>query len=286
MEQRATPGHADTREAAYRPIGFVGASERQFRLLWASRRPILLAIGLLGLLGIAGEPWTESPLARLLTPWPVWVTLIGPIWALAVWHNEGPSARHYFWAQPVSRRAHTMARVAAGAAWLWVIYLFLILAALLIGLADGEAGQLALISPLGWLNFFTGPLLGYLAVTVLAIPSDHPIRWLFGLIFLVPLTLSLLDEWLGLDRFVRWLVRPLANEDWGMGITLLGGWGDAVTRAQHMVAMGETGTGLGTAFSPATWALATALWAAFWIAVIVLLAGRHPDTLPRLRRSG
>ncbi|NIU77485.1 MAG: hypothetical protein GWN71_29205, partial [Gammaproteobacteria bacterium] len=51
-------------------------------------------------------------------------------------------------------------------------------------MADGEAWQLAEIGVGGWLNFFTGPLIGYLAVSILTVPSDYPIRWFFGLLFL------------------------------------------------------------------------------------------------------
>lgn len=270
-------------DRTYHPVGFGGAFARQFRFLWMSRRPLLLFVGLLGVLALAGEPWTDNPLARFLTVWPVWLIFVGPIWAFAVFHNEGPSRRLYHWSQPVARGSQALARVAAGLAWLWLLYAVLVVAALIIGGMDGEAWQLSEVSLAGWVNFFTGPLIGYLVVSMLTLTSDYPIRWFFGVIFLGPLLISLLNEWLGLDGVVRTLLTPLTDRDWGLGLTVIGGLGMSVARIAHALS-GREPAGEPD-FDISHWWLATPFWILLLAAMVWLLARRHPDTLPRWRRS-
>ncbi len=109
-----------TERSEPRPLGFGAAFVRQFGLLWSSRRPLLLMVALLALLVLAGDPWSTDPKARLFTFWPLWLVIVGPVWAFTVFSNEGPSARLYHWSLPVDRAAHTLARLAAGLAWLWI----------------------------------------------------------------------------------------------------------------------------------------------------------------------
>jgi hypothetical protein len=276
-----------TLESTHRPIGFAGAFTRQFNLLWTSRRPILMFLGLVGLLAIVGEPWNDDRLARLFTVWPVWMAFVGPIWAFVVWHNEGPSSRLYHWAQPVSRPTHDLARLTAGAVWLWLLYAALIVAGLLLALVDGEVWQFGEINFAGWVNLFSGPLLGFLIISVLTLPSDYPIRWFFGLFFLTGLLISLLDEWLDWDQVVERIIQPIAHDQWGLGVTLVGAFGESVIRLDHVVrTMSDPDHVLRGNFDTTYWWFATALWLAAFLALVVWVAHRHPDRLPRLRRGG
>lgn len=273
-------------ERTYRPVGLGGAFTRQFRLLWTSRRPLLLLVALLAVLVLAGEPWSDAPLARFLTVWPVWLIPVGPIWAFAVFHNEGPSHRLYHWSQPVARDTHALARIAAGVAWLWLLYGVLILAGLVFGAVDGDAWQLAEVSAAGWVNLFTAPLLGYLGVCLLTIPSDYPIRWFFGILFLVPLLISLLAEWLELDEAARLILRPLGDPAWGLGITMVGALGASVDRIETALrAAADPAFQHRHAFEVGTWWVATPLWVLLLVALVWFLSTRHPDVLPRWRRS-
>lgn len=274
-----------TRKGAMEPIGFGGAFVRQFRFLWTSRRPLLLAMALLAVLVIAGDPWADDPKMRLLTVWPVWLVFVGPIWAFAVFHNEGPSNRFYFWSQPTSRTGHSLARIAAGLVWLWLVFALLILAGWLVGVVDGDAWQMAEIGPAGWLNFFTGPLIGYLAVSILTIPSDYPIRWFFGIILLFPFLVSLFVEWLNMEDSVDTLLEPLGNQDWGLGVTMIGGLGREVTQLDNMLrAMRDAAYTYSSDVDVASmWWTATPLWILLFAAVVVLIAMLHPDTLPKWR---
>lgn len=270
---------------AYTPVGFGGAFVRQFKLLWSSRRPVLLGVALLALLVLSGDPWLTNPKPRLLTLWPLWLILIGPVWALTIFHNEGPSERMYHWSLPAGRTTHTLARVAAGWAWLWILFGVLVGAGALVAAMDGELWQLGVISAAGWINFFTGPLLGYLAVSVLAVASDYPLRWLLGILFLVPLTLSVLVEWLGLDALVETIIQPLSSMDWGLMPVMVGGLGAAVNELEHMLLAMADPTAIARGGPDVTyWWAATPLWIAILAGLVALAASRHPDTLPRLRR--
>lgn len=275
------------REGRYEPLGFGGAFAQQFRLLWMSRRPLLMMVGFLGLLALAGEPWSDNPTARLLTLWPLWLIFVGPFWAFAVWHQEGPSNRLYFWSQPVSRTGHTMARVAAGAAWLWVLYGLLILAALVFGMFDGDAAQYGEIGFPGWLSMFVSALIGYLIISVLTVPSDYPIRWFLGFLLGVPIIISLLDEWIGLEGVVRRILTPLIDDRWGLGVTMVAPFLIELTELQRTMEGGGSGMrGQGFAFTLELWWVMMPLWVAFWVGTTALFASRHPDLFPRWRRRG
>lgn len=267
------------------PVGFGGAFARQFRFLWTSRRPLLLAVALLAILVLVGEPWVDDPKMRLLTVWPVWLVFIGPAWAFAVFHNEGPSDRFYFWSLPVGRTEHTLARIMAGLAWLWIIFGVLILTGWVIGLVDGDAWQLGEIGLGGWVNFFTGPLIGYLAISILTVPSDYPIRWFLGIILLFPFLVSLFVEWLEMEDWVETLLEPLGNQDWGLGVTMIGGLGREVVQLDHALrAMQDPGYTGGSSFDDAAlWWTATPLWILLFAVIVVFVASRHPDTLPKWR---
>lgn len=274
-----------TEGAVHRPLGFGEAVVRQLRLLWESRRPLLLGVALLALLGLAGEPWTTDPKMRLLKFWPLWLAVVGPVWAFAVFHHEGPSNRLYHWSMPVDRAQHTLARLVAGLVWLWVVCAVLIGVGIAMAAFDGNLWQLDSITAAAWVNFFTGPLLGYLAVSVLTVASDYPVRWFFGLLFVFPLTLSILDEWLGLGELVGVVLKPLASSEWGLFPTMIAGLGSAVGALNDRLrAMADPTYVSKGNFVMDDWWLVTPLWALLIGGIVFFLASRHPDTLPRLRR--
>lgn len=275
---------ATMEEGTYRPVGFGGAVARQISLLWVSRRPLLLMLGLIGVLGLAGEPWLGNPLPRFLLPWPIWLALVGPLWGFAVWHNEGPSNRSYFWTHPTSRTGHTIARLTAGAAWLWAVYLALILAGYLIARIDGDAAHFAAISSAAWVSLFTGPLLGYLVVSVLAVGSDYPIRWFLAILVGTPATVAILVELLEMQRFVEFLGRPL-SEVWGLPVSMGAPLVTSMIQLERSVAGHPPAAASNLPYDPSVWWISMPLWVIFLAGVVFLLAWRHPDTFPRLRRG-
>lgn len=264
------------------PVGAAAAFARQFRLLWTSRRPLFLGVALLALLALSGDPWADDPKTRLLTFWPLWLILVGPIWAFAVFHNEGPGNRFYHWSLPTGRTTHTLARIAAGVAWLWLLFAVVIGAGALMAALDGDLWQLGTIGAAGWVNLFSAPLIGYLGVSLLTVASDHPLRWFFGILFAFPLSLSLLDEWLGQAWLVEQILVPLGGDDWALIPTLLGGLGTAVMELEYTIGRAS---GAGEFLDLGTWWWATPAWILLLGGLLALVASRHPDTLPRLRRS-
>ena len=267
-------------------VGFGGAFTRQLRFLWTSRRPLLLAVALLAVLVLGGEPWTRDPKMRFLAVWPVWLYIVPIFWAFAVLHNEGPSSRFYFWAHPTSRAGHTMARLTAGLVWLWVMYALLIVAGWAYGMADGDAWQMAEIGLAAWVNYFTGPLLIYLLVSILTVPSDYPIRWFFGLLFAIPLLISALDSWIeDAEKLLGTVFKPLINEDWGFLITTGGAMVREIEKLDVTIRSMMDPTYSGTAsFDMANdWWLATPLWIVVMVGIVAFIATRHPDTLPKVR---
>ena len=280
MDTRHTNGDG------YSAIGFGGAYGHQLRFLWMSRRPLVLMVALLAALVLSGDPWMDDLKMRLFVLWPLWLVLVPIIWSFAVFHNEGPSNRLYFWSQPVNRTQHTLARIAAGGSWLWLSFAVLILAGWLIGLVDGNAWQMGEIGAMGWVGFFTGSLLVYLGVSVLTVPSDYPIRWFFGILFLFPMLVSLFTEWLGWDDVMETVLEPLANQSWGLGITVVGGLGYAVNSLQNTLVRMQDPSSVTvgpTEMDLQAWWLATPVWIVVLVAIVAFVASRHPDTLPKLR---
>lgn len=261
------------------PLGFNRTAIRQFVLLWLSRRPLLLAVGAFAILLLI-DVW-PSPLARLLSAWPFWLVLGGPVWALAVWYNEEPSRRRYMWSQPVGRAAHSLARVASGLGWLWMTCGGLVGVGYLVALFDGDAAQFAQLRAASWVSLITAPAIGYLAVSCIAVASDYPLRWLLGLLLCPPLVLATLDAWLGLaDRMIEAFQGVAA---WDITSVLVGPWTTDTNRIR--VALDATESPKMTfAFVESTWWMATALWMVGFGAILMVMASRHPDGFSRRRR--
>lgn len=271
---------SDSGGQALRPLGFAGAVTRQFALLWVSRRPPLLALGMFAIVMLI-EVW-PSPLARLVKAWPFWLVLVGPVWALAVWHKEEPSSRRYMWSQPVDRAVHSLARVAAGLGWLWIACVALVGLGYLVALFDGNAGQLGHLGVASWVSLFTAPVIGYLAVSCLTVASDYPMRWLMGILLGPPLVLGVLDAWLGFADRMLAAVRPVAA--WGITSVLVGPWTTDANRILVALEAADSAK-IRFAFVESTWWMATILWAVGFGMVLFVLASRHPDGFHRRRRK-
>lgn len=271
-------------DRVHEPLGFGGALRNQLRFLSMSRRPLLMLVALLGVLFLGGEPWSRSYLARFFDVWPVWLMLAGPFWGFTVFHNEGPSDRLYHWSQPVGRTAQTLARLTAGLLWLWLLLAVLAVVGLLVALSDGNASQFAYMTAAGWLDYFLGPMIGYLLISVLTVASDHPLRWFFGLLFLLPITVTLLTKWLDFETVVQQVLSPLSNPRWGLGATMVAAFSDGVLAINTAVV--PSFQYKGPAFDPAAWWVALPLWILVLGLIVAGLAARHPDRFPRLHFPG
>ena len=268
-------------ERSPRPVGFMAAVTEQMRLLWMTRRPLLLLAGLLAVLVLSGEPWSDHPMARLFTMWPLWLFVFPPLWAFAVWHGEGPSNRLYFWSHPVSRAGQSLARVLAGAIWLVLLYALLVGAGAFFGAIDSDLGQFGGPGFAAWLSFFTGPLILYLVISVLTLPSDYPIRWFLALLWGIPLLISLVDEWLPVEP----LLRPLTAA-WGFAPAVAGPFALAMERLDHTLDGTRGGPAMERMVDLGAWSVAMPFWLLLVGGIVVALAHVHPDRRPSLRRKG
>lgn len=254
-----------------RPTGTATALRVQLRFLWDSRRPWVLSAALLAGLALAG--WIPGPLPRVLAAWPMWLLLVGPAWAFAVWHEEPPSRRRYMWAQPISRTEHSMARVAAGGLWLAAACALVILAGVGVALLGGGAARLGALSVASWVNLATAPLLGYLLVSILTVASEVPLRWLLGLI-LVPLLLaSTLSETLDLSGPVL-----EALEAVGPYTPMAAILGPLPSEAADLVeSLAARPARVRFAFDPSSWWIALGLWFVLAPGLVAAIARIHPD---------
>lgn len=158
----------------------------QIDLLGAPATIMSLAVGLAGIQILVSSGWFAGPTRLMRLPvfdiFP-FLVVIGALWPAIVWHGEGPSRRLYHWSLPVPRHQHDILRVVAGGVWLLLglvsVELFQIAAALVNGYGDRLAG----VSLGSWINYLTGPLTMYLVVSALAVATDHPLRWLLGVMF-------------------------------------------------------------------------------------------------------
>lgn len=101
----------------------------------------------------------------------------------------------------------------------------------------------------------------------------------------MPLVVSILDDWLGLDSVVKALVKPLTSQDWGLRPAMIGGFGMAAEDLEHTLArMADPNIVIRGQFEMAYWAPATAAGIVLLMGRVALMASRRPDRLPRLRR--
>lgn len=212
--------------------GWAGVAAGEIRAVGLMVRRELLAAGLLMAavtviavtLWLSGNGGTDLNLVDMAFP----AILLGVFAPMAVWKDEAPARRGYFWSMPVARGRYTLVRVSAGWAWLMaLVAAYLAWAAgatLLTGgefLVGGEWAQVEIraelppeqrIVPMSlgenpwmWLVPFAGATALYLAGSIVVVLSDHPWRWYAA--FAV-LSFVLLEVAVGAR--IRWLMEVLA----------------------------------------------------------------------------
>jgi hypothetical protein len=100
---------------------------------------------------------------------------------LSIWKSEEPSRRSYHWSMPLDRSVHTLAKSTSGWAWLMIAMLTFVLWGLLIALVTGGRGQP--IAAWTWIHPFVAATIAYLLASTIVLSSDHPWRWLAGIVF-------------------------------------------------------------------------------------------------------
>lgn len=186
---RVTQAQVAWAQVAWTQLRFILLRERRAWLVFA-------ALALLWLLG----PWSQGFHGRpghvgssLLPPFPV-LLVLAVWWALAIWQDESPRNRRYFWSLPVGRRQHEMLRTALGAGVLLAGVLAWTVLTLLVESLGSRPGSLAGVSAEVWINLFLAPLTIYLLMAPIGLASDSPGRWIAGIAAVCGLLVALLGR--------------------------------------------------------------------------------------------
>jgi len=186
-------------------------------------------------------------------------------WPLAVWRDEAPRQRSYFWSLPLRRDHGTLVRVLAGLGVLLIATVVANAGGFLIGAAIGRAAEFRNVSPLAWLASGLGVTIVYLFASTIAVASDVPGRWILALACLVyapPLMLPLPET---LTFAIRpgptWLYQGALGFDRATRF--------AVTQAQLDSRLSE--------FTPDQWLPASLVWLVVGAVFLWLAAQRRID---------
>lgn len=223
--------------------------------------------------------------------------LLGLFAPMAVWKDEPPSRRGYFWAMPVSRPGHTLAKTLDGWIWLMLIVAALLLWGLVVAtLTGGEIGirEARLVSsaraapgpispedisrvqwstPLWlWLVPFTASTATYLLGTVPTLRSEQPWLWFGGLAVGYFLLLQM-SQLAGLPELGSAL-RTVASGPHGLEVLTTGAneelaeiTAEGGSRQEVWLRLPRMGG----------WIRTTLLWAGLGLAAVTAAAFRHPD---------
>ena len=151
------------------------------------------------------------------------MVLIALFIPFAVWRNEAPARRAYHWSMPVSRSTHTLARLGAGWVWMMATVLVYMLLALsfVVGVSLTYDSQVRVFDePWTLLVPFVAATVAYLLTSTAAIASDHPWRWIGGIVVAYIVAAIFADslhiEWL------RSLASSIAEGDYGLSSGVFG----------------------------------------------------------------
>lgn len=188
------------------------------------------------------------------------MSLIALLIPFGVWRASDRERRAYDWTMPIAQSTHTILRMFAG--WLWlmlgvVIYIVFVLAVQAIVLAAG-GGSLTLHVPgWTWLVPFTATTIAYLLTSTAIIGSDHPWRWIGGII--VGYLASLLVLQIVHMPDVSLALQQVFGGYYGLTAAIFGDLRTAYDVTPHLE----------------RWLGATALWGALAIVGVWLAARRH-----------
>lgn len=194
------------------------------------------------------------------------------IWATTVWAGETPTRRTYHWSLPVARPAHDLARVVAGALYLFAAYAVLAGAGALVAIVEGTFPRFSEIQPVAWANYVLAPLIIYLLVMPIVLWSDYRItRLLFGVTVGLIVFSNVLD-WIGLGFAARG-IHALIFASEGFGAAMVAGMVPEITSLAGQVPV---------AADP--WLPAALLWLGLGVVFTLFTAVYRPDDLKRLLR--
>ena len=160
--------------------------------------------------------------------------LVGLLIPFGIWRSEDPSRRAYFWSTPIARGPHTVMKLLSGWGWLMIataLYLLFIVAmAIVVPMITGEPAWQATTPGWEWVAAFSASTLGYLLTSIVVIGSDHPWRWIGGVLISYGVLLAVLSSF-GMGDIAR-AINTITDGSYGLKAALFGsvtGVSDSVT---------------------------------------------------------
>lgn len=188
------------------------------------------------------------------------MTLIALLIPFGVWRSSDRERRGYDWAMPVAQSTHTIIRMLAG--WLWLmlgvaIYLAVIVLFQVVMIAIMGGSVSVNVPAWQWLVPFTSVSIAYLLTSTAMIGSEHPWRWIGGIIIGYLIAMLVLEVLKLQD--MRYALQQVVGGYYGLAAAIFGD-----LRAPHEFAS-----------SSSRWLVATLIWGVLSIAGVWLAARRH-----------
>jgi len=200
--------------------------------------------------------------------------LIGLLIPFGVWRSEDPSRRSYHWSMPVARGPHTVMKLLSGWAWLMiatVVYLLFIVAiAQVVSTITGDRAWDGSTPAWAWIVAFTASTLGYLLTSTPVIASDHPWRWIGGILIGYGVLMAVLKSF-GMEDIAHTL-NTITDGRYGLNAALFG----AGTDGAQGVTVGVTRETMAT-MRMGTWIIAMPLWIIGSAIAVAVASYRHRE---------
>lgn len=218
--------------------------------------------------GASRSPATVLPNFTFTPEMSVVFTFVALLLPLMVWQDEDPTRRTYHWLMPLSRHAHTAAKVFGGWVWLMLLTVTVLFGLVaLVGLTSRVTGTPqpyhAHFSAWEWLVPVTSATIAYVLSSAAAVWARRPIIWLFGAGAIHTAVVLLLVR-LQLPEAAA-SVRAIRNGRYGIGAAING---DIVTL--------DAGAS-GTLPDVLQWLGASLLWGAIAVGLLWLVSTRHRE---------
>ena len=191
------------------------------------------------------------------------MTLVALLIPFGVWRSSDRERRAYDWAMPVAQSTHTIIRMLAG--WLWLmlgVAIFLavivLLQVVMVGILGGS--MRVDVPAWEWLAPFTSVSIAYLLTSIAMIGSEHPWRWIGGIIigyWIAMLVLAILKL-----HGIAAVPHTIVSGYYGLTAAIFGDVG--IPGSHDMMAA-----------DPSRWLGATLIWGVLSIAGVWLAARRH-----------
>lgn len=202
------------------------------------------------------------------------MSLIALLLPFGVWRASDRARRAYDWTMPVAQSTHTIIRMLVG--WLWLMIGVAIYLVVLVGvefmivlIAGGSI--MVTVPAWEWLVPFTSASIAYLLISIAVIGSEHPWRWIGGLIAAYLLALlvfgSIVPEFRELGRALQKVI----DGYYGLTAAIFGNVQTRLPSAGEAVPV----RALTDRNNVSRWLGATLLWGVLAIVGVWLAARRH-----------